>query len=132
MENSQGLSILAKCEECGQTFQVNNEMLKNKNIQNLGQSMRVTYYDCPCCVKRHFVQIDNEESLQMLERNKIMFIKLSVRKRKGKPISKKQSDKFSKARKDLSDYRMNLMKQFNDKTVIDKDEDTIIKLRFSI
>lgn len=132
MENSQGISILAKCEECGQMFQVNNEMLKNKNIQNLGQSMRVMYYDCPCCAKRHFVQIDDEKSLQMLKQNQMMFVKLSVRKRKGKPISKKQSDKFRKARKDLSDYRMNLMRQFNEKTVIDKDEDTIIKLRFSI
>ena len=40
-------------------------------------------------------------------------------RQKGKNISKKQSDKFKKSRQHLSDYRMNLMKEFTGKTAID-------------
>ena len=60
------------------------------------------------------------------------FVKLSVAKRKGKTIPQKQSAKFKKARQHLSDYRMNLMKQYTGKLIHDNETDSDFVLRFSV
>jgi hypothetical protein len=69
--------------------------------------------------------------LQELARITTEFRALMVKRQKGKTISKKQSDKFKKARQHLSVYRTNLMKEFTGKTVIDESGIEYI-LRFSV
>ena len=60
------------------------------------------------------------------------FVRLSIIKKKGKEIPQKQSAKFKKARQNLSDYRMNLMKEYTGKLVHDNETDSDFKLRFSV
>lgn len=122
-----------ECENCKQKFLFDNENASlnyQKEFNINGQSIFLTYYDCPTCGKRHFVQIDDIKSKQMLVCVTTMFTKLAVAKKKGKEISKKQSEKFKKARRDLSNYRMNLMKEYADETVM-IDEKAYF-LRFSV
>ena len=128
--------LMLECEDCKKKFpaaqdQASNSITYKKEFFSNGHSIFLTYYDCPHCGKRHFVQIDDTSSLQELSKARSQFVSLAIVKRKGKKISKKQSDKFKKARQHLAEYRMNLMKEFTGKSVIDEDGNEYI-LRFSI
>lgn len=130
------LNLMFECESCKQKFPVSQDQAPNslthkKEFNVNGQSIFLTYYDCPHCHNRHFVQIDDTSSLQELARITTEFRALMVKRQKGKTISKKQSDKFKKARQHLSVYRTNLMKEFTGKTVIDESGIEYI-LRFSV
>lgn len=130
-------NLVVQCEVCKQRFPVSREHAPNslthkKEYKVNGKSIYLTYYDCPHCGKRHFVQIDDENSMKMLEDTKKQFIKLSVKRRKGKTISKRQSEKFKKSRQHLSEYRTNLMKDFTGKFIVDNETGAEIELRFSV
>lgn len=130
------LNLMFECESCKQKFPVSQDQAPNslthkKEFNVNGQSIFLTYYDCPHCRNRHFVQIDDTSSLQELTRITVELRKLMVKRQKGKTISKKQSDNFKKARQHLSDYRTNLMKEFTGKTVVDE-SGVEYTLRFSV
>ena len=131
------LNLMFECESCKQKFPVSqdktpNSLTHKKEYKSNGQSIFLTYYDCPSCGRRHYVQIDDTSSLQELTRITTEFRALMVKRQKGKTISKKQSDKFKKARQHLSVYRTNLMKQFTGALVHDNETDSDFELRFSI
>ena len=130
------LKLMFECEDCKQKFSVSQDQAPNslthkKEYKSNGQSIFLTYYDCPNCGRRHFVQIDDVSSLQELVRVTNEFKSLAVKRQKGKTISKKQSDKFKKSRQHLSDYRINLMKEFTGKIAADE-TGVEYTLRFSI
>lgn len=128
--------LLFECEDCKKHFPISSDQAPNslthkKEFISNGQSIFLTYYDCPHCGKRHFVQIDDAQSLKELNSVTAEFVKLAAMRRKGKTISKKQSEKFKKSRQHLSDYRMNLIKEFTGKVATDVTGIEFI-LRFSI
>ena len=128
--------LMLECEDCKQKFpviqdQASNSLTHKKEYKSNGQSIFLTYYDCPYCGKRHFAQIDDTSSMQELVRVTNEFKSLMIKRQKGKTISKKQSDKFKKSRQHLSDYRINLMKEFTGKIAVDETGVEYI-LRFSI
>ena len=129
------MNIVAECEKCKSKFSVGNEGTcapsYNSEFDVNGQSIFITYYDCPQCGKRHFVQVDCKETLQELERAKIMLRKQMALKAKGK-TSEKQSAEFKKARQDLAIHRTNLMKEFTGKTAVEKETGKSFVLRFSV
>lgn len=126
--------MFVECEDCKQKFDVSSDktITHKREFKVNGKSIFLTYYDCPSCGRRHFVQIDDVKSLIKLESVEKMFIKLSVARQKDKPISEKQRDKFKKTRKDLSDYRMKLMKEYTALSVYDDETKSNFILRFSI
>ena len=124
MDNKKPFNLMFECEDCKKRFPVSSEQAPNslnhkKEFISNGQSIFLTYYDCPHCGKRHFVQIDDATSLQELVKVTEEFRKITIMQRKGISISKKQSEHFKKSRQHLSDYRINLMKEFAGKTAID-------------
>lgn len=130
------LNLMLECEDCKQKFPVTQDQAPNslthkKEYKSNGQSIFLTYYDCPNCGRRHFVQIDDVSSLQELVRVTNEFKSLAIKRQKGKTISKKQSDKFKKSRQHLSDYRINLMKEFTGKIAVNE-TGAEYTLRFSI
>ncbi len=127
-----GPNIKALCENCATEFKVNNGNIKNREFEVNGQSIFLTYYDCPNCGRRHFVQIDDAKSKQMLVGVSAKFVKLAAAKNKGKTITNNQSVKFKKAKQNLSDYRMTLMKEFTGKLIHDSEAGTDFELRFSV
>lgn len=129
--------LLVECEGCKTKFRVSageaaNAVTHKKEFNVNGRSIFLTYYDCPSCGRRHYVQIDDAVSLNKLKEVSRQFAKLSVLKKKGKDIPQKQSAKFKKARQHLSDYRMNLMKKYTGKLVHDNETDSDFELRFSV
>lgn len=128
------LSFLAECEDCKKKFNVSPEsgiITFNRKFVINGKSIFLTYYDCPNCGRRHYVQIDDEVSLAKLRDIKKQFGKLIAAKAKGK-VSQKQSAKFKGARQNLSVYRTNLMKEYTGKLIHNNETDTDFMLRFSV
>lgn len=125
--------MVTECVDCKQKFEITNKNTTHKKKYKIeGQSIFLTYYDCPSCGRRHYVQIDDEVSLRKLNETKRQFVTLAIAKKKGKEVSKKQLAKFKKARQDLSDYRINLMREYSGKFVHDAEISTTFELRFLI
>lgn len=135
--NRERMSLMVECEGCKQKFEITSgeaahSVTRKKEFNVNGQSIFLTYYDCPKCGRRHYVQIDDATSLNKLKEVSRQFVKLAVLKKKGKEIPQKQSAKFKKARQNLSDYRMNLMKEYTGKLLHDNETDSDFELRFSV
>ena len=131
------MSLLVECEDCHEKFRVTSgeavqAVTHKREFVVDGQSIFLTYYDCPKCGRRHYVQIDDATSLNKLREVSRQFVKLAALKKKGKEIPQKQSEKFKKARQNLSDYRMNLMKEYTGKLLHDNETDSDFELRFSV
>ena len=130
-----GLAMLVECQDCGKRFEVSsgNEVVQHKKEFKVNeQSIFLTYYDCPECGRRHYVQIDNTATLQELKEVERMFIKLSVAKKKGEQPPQSQSAKFKKAREHLAQSRNELMKQYTGKLAHGSETDEDITLEFSV
>lgn len=110
---------LFECEECSTKFSLGNDGVELKYgvpfTSKGGQSIFITYYDCPKCGKRHYVQIDDVHSNQMKKETSIMFKKLSKKRLNFQDISKKQNERFKRLNEKLEDYRFKLKKEFNGK-----------------
>lgn len=136
-QENKSMSLLVECEDCKNKFQISSgestsQVNHKKEFNVNGKSIFLTYYDCPSCGRRHYVQIDDVTSLNKLKEVQKMFIKLSVAKSKGKEIPQKQLVKFKKARQHLSDYRMKLMKEYTGKSIHNDETDSDFVLRFSV
>ena len=125
------MQVVEKCKHCGESLELNN-ILQNKNFIKDGKSIRLTYFDCPKCGERCFVQIDDDTSLAMLDSVKKTFIKFTYRKKRGKKISQKENSKFAEARANLGIYRTNLMKEYTGKTIYDDGNNKEYVLRFFV
>ena len=131
------MSLLVECEDCKEKFRITssnaaNAVTHKKEFNVNGQSIFLTYYDCPKCGRRHFVQVDDATSLNKLKEVSRQFVRLSVLRKKDKTIPQKQSAKFAKARQHLTDYRMDLMKQFTGTVITDHETGEDFELRFSV
>ena len=81
------MQVIEKCKRCGESLELNS-ILQNKNFLKDGKSILLTYFDCPKCGERCFVQIDDNNSLAMLDSVKKTFIQFAHRKRQGKKDNK--------------------------------------------
>lgn len=137
-DKSNSIELTFECEKCKKHFKVSRNdgaesILQKKGFLNKkGESIFLTYFDCPFCKNRVYVQIDDIKSMNMLKEEKRLFIKLCAKKRKGKEIPQSQSDKLKKMQNDLSNYRNKLMSLYNDRLIHDDDNDTDFVLKFTI
>lgn len=127
-----GISTMAECEGCQKKFELNrNTVIFKKEFRSKeGQSIFLTYYDCPYCGRRHYVQIDDSESKEILSKATKQMCDLMAKRSKNKSCEK-QSVQFSKTRTHLSEVRMELMKQYQDQEVFAENGSSFV-LRFSI
>lgn len=113
---------LFECEDCGTKFYLGDSGVKvNYEIQFVakdGRSIFLTYYDCPKCDRRHYVQIDDTRSKKIKKEVSLMFRKLSKKRLNFEDISKKQNEKFKKLNNTLEHYRFELKKEFNGQSII--------------
>ena len=93
------------------------------------KKLYLTYYVCPKCGKKYFVQIDDEMSLKAFKTIAKNFVKLARLKQSGR-VTRKQQLKFNKQRRNLEAYRNKLKTYYVGKTVYDKrtDENFILVL----
>lgn len=115
-ETNDGISFLAECEECKQGFEVNNSNLKyNVEYYAKDKIVYLTSYECPNCGNVHFVQIDDDETLELFKKVRSQFVKLSVMREKGKGIPKSLNSKYKRDSAKLSKMRHELMVKYQGK-----------------
>ena len=129
----QFMNVKAICQRCKEAFNVSEEnLVYQKEFMYDGQSIFLTYFDCPKCGRRHFVQIDDQKSKELLERCKRDFVSLSIAKSKGhKAIKKNRKKKFDAERKYLSEFRNKLAKEYSGRQVVDLETGNTFVLLFS-
>lgn len=126
------MNVKAICQRCKEAFSVSEENLNyQKEFVYDGQSIFLTYFDCPKCGRRHFVQIDDQKSKELLERCKRDFVGLSIAKSKGHKIKDNRRKKFDAERKYLSEFRNKLAKEYSGRQVVDLETGNIFVLLFS-
>lgn len=128
------MKVMVKCEGCDNKFEVVSgesigSIIHKKKFRCEEKSLYLTFFDCPKCGIRHFVQIDDKYSLNLLNDVSRQFVKLSSAKKKDKEIPQNQLAKFNKSRQHLSDYRNGLMKGYTGKLVYDSDTDSTFVLK---
>lgn len=131
------LSLMVECEECKMQFNISSQdainCVKHKKEYKINErSIFLTYYDCPNCGKRHFVQIDDDYTLKILKDVKKIFTKMAANRVKNKIVPKSQSDKYKRQIKHLRSCRNKLMKEFTGVILHDDETDTSFELRFSV
>lgn len=134
---SDGISIFAECEQCGNKFRISSDShgiyINHKKEYNLkGRPIYLTFYDCPGCGKRHFVQIDDDRTLNVLKTNNKRFVKMAANKLNGKSIPKMQSDKYKRQTDYLRKLRNGLMKEYTGTIFHDEESGKDFELRFSV
>lgn len=108
---------MLECIDCKKSFEANSENVKQMEAECNGNKLTIIYVDCQFCGRRHYVQIDNEESNKIKIRNLLWFKKLSKKKLSGKKIGKSENNTFKSLRKQLLDLRTELMKEYDGQTV---------------
>lgn len=129
------LSLMVECEECKEKFGVAPEassVTYKREFRVVGRSIYLTYYDCPKCGRRHFVQIDDEKSLELLKVNEKQFVHNATIKTRGLKLRKKKVDQYKDTQKHLANYRRELMEEFTGKKIYDDEKGSSFELRFSV
>ena len=124
-----------QCETCKERFRVGEDAVKvNYDVHHKtkdGRSMWLTYYDCPWCDRRHYVQIDDTRSRQIKKETLFVFRKLSKKRLNYEDIPKSQNERFKKLNKKLEEYRLELKKELNGSEFV-TDEGTTVEVHFSV
>lgn len=132
---SSEMKMLAECRWCKEKFAIGNDgtvAFKREYKGEDGRSILLTYYDCPKCGKRHFVQIDNDTSLQMLAGVSRIFARIAATKTKGRDVPARWQDKYKRHKSHLDRYRMRLMQEWSGKQVFEVGTGFNCVLEFSV
>lgn len=133
-EVTKGLNFKIKCKECNSLVDITQQRTtfniphKDKN----GQSILLTYFDCPVCQARHFVQADSRQTSELRKSVSTLAVRSMAAKRKGKIIPEKQRLKFNKQKDKLKALRYDLMKEWEGKTVTNTITGEEVELHFTI
>ncbi len=127
-----GLHVQAICDKCNTKRILSGTDVHKGKYEINGESIQLTYFDCQVCGKRHYVQVDNNRTNEMLKEVSQLMTKLMVLKKKDKPIPQKQSDKFKRKREHLAKIRIDLMKEYNEKSCKDIETGEEFILRFTV
>ena len=87
------------------------------------EKIYLTYFDCKECGMRHFVQIDNDSTLEKYKQCYKHMVRLSLAKRNHKPINQKQSSNFKNLRAKLNTERFELVRMYDGMTVYDENNE---------
>lgn len=129
MENN--LKVILECIDCKNSFEADATNIKNMNVTCDGNTFGLIYVDCPSCGRRHYVQIDSDETNKLKVQNLIMFKKLSKKKLSGKNISSLENKTFKGLREKLLDLRTELMKEYEGRIVTDTITGESVTLHFT-
>ena len=127
-----GLHVQAVCDQCNTKRVLSGTDVHKGKYEVNGESIQLMYFDCQVCGKRHYVQIDTNQTIDLLKEVSQLMTKLMVLKKKDKPIPQKQSDKFKRKREHLAKIRIDLMKEYNEKSCKDIETGEEFILRFTV
>lgn len=121
--------LVIKCIKCGFANSITqySVLIKHKVPYTCdGEKIYLTYFDCTECGKRHFVQIDDDNTNALYLRCYKYMVKLSEADRKRKSIKNKDRLNFKELRKKLNRDRLELIKKYNGREVIDENGESSV------
>lgn len=129
-----GMTQAVQCKSCKNNFIISNvNVIHEKQFKDKdGQTIYITYFDCPHCQDRHYVQVDNNITLKIKKECLDMFASLAKIKMAKKRVPIQQRNKFDSGRKKLSDKRFELIKQYEDSMVTDTETGAEIHINFTV
>lgn len=138
---SNDLQIKCKCPECDHEFHVsqdvvNEEMrlemsqLKSEWMTINGKSYRLTWYDCPSCGLRIFVQGDDWRTEKILNKCIDVVTRMNDKNTHRFDNEKKQSGYLNKLRTDLAESRKRVESEVTGKQIVDRHSGTSHEVRF--
>lgn len=122
--------LVIKCSKCGfaNNLTQDSALIKHRvPFECDGDKIYLTYFDCERCGNRHYVQIDNDDTLECCQKCYKYMIKLSSAKRRKQTISQKLNFNFKDLRAKLNTKRLNLMLKYNGKVINNGDESSVLK-----
>lgn len=128
------MELMVICESCGDKFLVSKtNLLREQFKQNVNDKrvLILTSYKCESCGKVHYVQIDNDETLMLLNKVHKNLGILVAQKRAGIKSPKNQTIVFNQTRSDLDDARKKLTDDYNNRTLIDAKTNKQVLVVFS-
>lgn len=133
-EATKGLNFKIKCKDCQSMVDITKQQT-TFNVQHKtkdGQTIFLTYFDCPVCKARHYVQVDNRQTSELRKSVSTMALRAMAARRKGKNIPEKQRTKFKKQQGKLKSLRYELMKKWEGETVTNTITGEKFELHFTI
>ena len=115
------ISVSMNCQKCNKLVKLTSDvMVYNKQFKTVdGQKVLLTYFDCPSCGTRHFVQADDGYTSKLRSQATKLAVKMIAAKARGKQLPKKQQDKYNKQQRMLNESRRKLNDQLEGRVVFD-------------
>ena len=136
MEKEKLNSFSVRCHECGYTLPVKSGMSSFKYGAEYkdkdGQSIWLTYFDCPSCCKRHYVQIDDSTSKEYLQKATSMFNRYAAMRKRGCMPTKRQIARLDNIKSRLSSIRLELTQKYSDKELYNVSDCKWESIKFSV
>lgn len=127
------LEIDAVCENCSFKIKLNSSTVETTTFMTHdGKIVYIIWYKCPECGRKHYIQIDDDNSRRLLEYSKEALKHAMVYNSKNQTPPKKIKQRLEKARKKLSNARLELMKEYNDTIFKDVQSKEEVKICFSL
>lgn len=139
--SSNDLQIKCKCPECNHEFHVSQDavseemrlemsQLKSEWMTINGKSYRLTWYDCPSCGLRIFVQGDDWRTEKILKKCIDVVTRMNDKSTHRFDNEKKQSGYLNKLRTDLAESRKRVESEVTGKQIVDRHSSTSHEVRF--
>lgn len=131
---TKGLNFKVECKDCKSVIDVTkqtttfNVLHKTKS----GQAILLTYFDCPVCKARHYVQIDDRHTSELKKSVLQQATRMFAKKHKGKAVPESQRIRFNKQKDKLTMLRNELMKKYEGETVTNTITGEEVELHFTI
>ena len=127
--------LVIKCSKCNFANDVmqDSALIKHKvPFICEGKTIYLTSFTCSECGNVHYVQIDNDETIEDYNKCYQYMVKLSLANKKNRPFGKKDVNKFKNLRAKLNQKRLELMKEYDGKIIYDKENNSSSVLSFTL
>lgn len=101
------------CPICKEKMKLEESKIGRSLAEVDGEKIEVTYLVCPNCDKKVIVQLDNEQTKEILSYVKSELLKGMKTKKLGHEVHKKKSLKFGRENRHLDKCRKELNKRFD-------------------
>lgn len=128
------MNIKAICESCEKQFQVDDKDIRQQKVKAMdsGEILYIMSYVCAYCGKVHYVQVDNDETKEQLNKCTRLMAKLTRLRSTKNGTAGSTNVLFRRARAKLNEMRLELMETYNESLVVDLDSEEAFNVRFSL
>ena len=124
------LTITIDCQDCNHRFVITKANIKSFKANISGQSIKVTYCDCPLCLGLNVLQFDNDTTIRMVVGLGKRSMRLGTLRSTNEGLYVKELKGAKKLSDDLTAIRKSLTSQVFNKDV--NVDGKLVKLRLNL